>query len=54
VQWPGYLILRGIRELSMTTWLLQNSGKSPEHAEEFRKRVADLRDDNAQRRWRAF
>jgi aminoglycoside phosphotransferase (APT) family kinase protein len=54
VQWPGYLILRGIRELSMTTWLLQNSDKSPEHAEEFRKRVADLRDDSAPRQWRAF
>jgi len=51
-EWPGFAVLRAIRELSMTTWLLQNAGESPEHALEFRKRVADLRDDSAPRHWR--
>ena len=53
-EWPGFRVLRAIRELSMTTWLLQNAGKSPEHYAEFRKRVADLRDDSAPRHWRAL
>jgi aminoglycoside phosphotransferase (APT) family kinase protein len=53
-EWPGFPLLRAIRELSMTTWLLQNVGKSPEHYAEFRKRMADLRDDSAPRDWRAL
>jgi hypothetical protein len=52
--WSGFPVLRAIRELSMTTWLLLNASKSPEHYAEFRKRVADLRDDSAPRHWRAL
>lgn len=53
-KWPGYPVLQAIRELSMTTWLLQNVGESVEHDTEFRKRMADLRDDDAPRHWRPF
>lgn len=53
-EWPGFPVLRGIRELSMTTWLLRKAGQSPEHGAELRKRMADLRDDSAPRRWCAF
>jgi Phosphotransferase enzyme family len=53
-EWPGFPVLQGIRELSMTTWLLRKAGQSPEHGAELRKRIADLRDDSAPRRWRAF
>jgi aminoglycoside phosphotransferase (APT) family kinase protein len=53
-EWPGFPVLRGIRELSMTTWLLKKLGQSPEHDAEFRKRMADLRDDSAPRHWCAL
>jgi Phosphotransferase enzyme family len=53
-EWPGFHVLQGIRELSMTTWLLRKAGESPEHGAELRKRMADLRDDGAPRHWRAF
>jgi Ser/Thr protein kinase RdoA (MazF antagonist) len=53
-EWDGYPVLTRIRELSMTTWLLQKASQSPEHAAELRERMADLRDDAAPRRWRAF
>lgn len=54
ISWDGYDVLVAIRELNMTTWLLQNVGESPGHAEEVRTRMADLRDDRAPRRWRPF
>jgi thiamine kinase-like enzyme len=54
MSWDGYDVLIAIRELNMTTWLLRNMAESPGHAEEFRRRIADLRDDHATRRWRAF
>ena len=54
IPWDGYDVLVAIRELNMTTWLLQNVGESARHAEEFHTRMADLRDDHAPRRWRRF
>ncbi len=54
ISWYGYDVLVAIRELNMTTWLLQNVGESPGHAEEVCTRMADLRDDHAPRRWRPF
>jgi aminoglycoside phosphotransferase (APT) family kinase protein len=53
-EWSGFRVLQAIRELSMTTWLQQKAGESPEHDAEFRKRMADLRDDSAPRHWRAL
>jgi aminoglycoside phosphotransferase (APT) family kinase protein len=54
ISWDGYDVLVAIRELNMTTWLLQNVSESPDHAEEFRTRMADLRDAQAPRHWRQF
>jgi Ser/Thr protein kinase RdoA (MazF antagonist) len=54
ISWDGYDVLVAIRELNMTTWLLQNVGESPDHADEVRKRIADLHDDDVPRRWRPF
>jgi len=53
-EWSGFRVLQAIRELNMTTWLRQKAGESPEHHAEFRKRMADLRDDSAPRHWRAL
>ena len=41
--WAGYPVLREIRELTMTTWLMQNVGESAAVAAEFALRVASLR-----------
>ena len=38
----------------MTTWLMQNIGESDRIADEFRTRLASLRDDNAPRNWQPF
>src|SRR5205823_7943423 len=40
--WPGYPVLREIRELTMTTWIMQNVGESPAVAAEFALRVNSL------------
>jgi aminoglycoside phosphotransferase (APT) family kinase protein len=52
--WPGFLVIRAINELKMTTWLMQNVRESEKVAREFRTRLASLRDDTAPREWRPF
>jgi hypothetical protein len=45
--WPGYIVLRNVRELILLTWLAQNSWHMPEIQAEVRGRIADLRAGNA-------
>jgi Ser/Thr protein kinase RdoA (MazF antagonist) len=52
--WPGYPVLREIRELTMTTWIMQNIGESPAAAAEFALRVASLRERDFGRAWNFF
>jgi thiamine kinase-like enzyme len=52
--WPGYLVLREIRELTMTTWIMQNVGESEAAAAEFALRVASLREKDTERAWNFF
>ncbi len=52
--WAGYPVLREIRELTMTTWIMQNIGESPAVAAEFALRVASLRERDFQRGWNFF
>ncbi|MEU6080117.1 aminoglycoside phosphotransferase family protein [Streptomyces sp. NPDC047108] len=49
--WPGFSTLRAIQEFKMTTWLMQNIAESPEIAQEYARRIASLRDDDAPRDW---
>lgn len=51
---PGVDLLLDLRELTMTTWLMQNVGEGPEVAEEFRDRLASMRTGDRRREWRAF
>ncbi|MFB7161141.1 phosphotransferase enzyme family protein [Streptomyces sp. NPDC056242] len=53
-QWPGYIVLRSIRELLMITWLTQNAGTDPRAAEEVEKRVESLRSGGSRRDWAPF
>lgn len=52
--WPGYPVLRDIRELIMVTWLAQNTGESHEIAGEVAKRIADLRRGDGRRDWAPY
>ncbi len=47
-------VLRSIRELNMTAWLMQNVDENETIRAEFQRRMADLRDPDAPRRWRPF
>ncbi len=52
--WLGYPVLREVRELTMTTWIMQNTGESLAIAEEFALRVASLREGDFGRAWNFF
>jgi hypothetical protein len=52
-EWPGFAVLGGIREITMTTWLMQLYGVSDAHAAEFRLRVNALREGNHDELWHA-
>ena len=51
---PCFPVLRSIRELNMTAWLMQNVDESEAVRDEFRQRMADLRNPDAPRKWRRF
>jgi aminoglycoside phosphotransferase (APT) family kinase protein len=51
--WEGFPVFRAIRELTMTTWLMQLTDDS-RAAAEFRRRLDDLRSETFPRRWSAF
>jgi Ser/Thr protein kinase RdoA (MazF antagonist) len=53
-QAPCFPVLRAIREVNMTAWLMQNVDESGMAREEFRRRMADLRDPAAVRRWQPY
>jgi aminoglycoside phosphotransferase (APT) family kinase protein len=50
--WSGFPTMRAIRELNMTTWLMQRAGESEVVDDEIARRLADLRNDELPRRWR--
>ncbi len=52
--WPGYPVLREIRELTMTTWIMQNIREAPAVAAEFDLRVTSLRERDFERAWNFF
>jgi hypothetical protein len=53
-EWPGYITLHEVRELTMTTWLMQNVGESDKTAKEFELRVTYLREKDFRRAWNFF
>lgn len=54
MQWPGYPVLRDIRELHMVSWLIQNAADSERVATEARKRIDSLRTDGSRRDWKPY
>lgn len=52
--WDGYPLLREVRELTMTTWIMQNIGESAAVAAEFAVRVGSLQERDFTRAWHYF
>ena len=52
--WHGYPVLREIREVTMTTWIMQNVLESKAISDEFALRVACLREKDSERAWHFF
>ncbi|MFJ2648289.1 phosphotransferase enzyme family protein [Streptomyces sp. NPDC087420] len=52
--WPGCTVLRGARETASCAWVAQHAPANPKAAEEFRRRVASLREGDPEVRWYPF
>jgi thiamine kinase-like enzyme len=52
--WSGYPVVRRIRELTITAWLLGPAAQQRGTSEEFGMRVAALRGERAGRAWRRY
>ncbi|MEE1737710.1 aminoglycoside phosphotransferase family protein [Streptomyces sp. BE147] len=53
-QWDGCAVLRGARETASCAWVSQHAPANPKALTEFRRRVASLRDGDAEVRWYPF
>jgi aminoglycoside phosphotransferase (APT) family kinase protein len=54
MRWPGYPVLRDVREFLMVTWLSQKAGHDEQVADEVRKRIASLRTGSSKRDWHPY
>ncbi|OEV10897.1 phosphotransferase family protein [Streptomyces nanshensis] len=54
MNWPGYPVLADLREFMMTLWLGQQVSTSERSAEEFARRVHDIRTGGSRRDWQPF
>ncbi|WP_245645677.1 phosphotransferase family protein [Pseudonocardia acaciae] len=54
MQWPGYPVLAGYRELSMTLWLAGKAEQDVAAAAEVHKRVEAIRTNGDRRDWTPF
>jgi hypothetical protein len=51
MRWPGYPVLRDIKEFLMVTWLSQKGSDDVGAAQEVRKRIATLQSGGSRRDW---
>lgn len=54
LSWPGYPVLRAVRELKLATSVLPSLRSNPEVRPELRRRLDDLRAGRADTRWRRY
>ena len=52
--WPGYPVMRAVREFLMVTWVAQKSPESERFAAETAKRIAALRTGASRKDWLPF
>ncbi|AXG80984.1 phosphotransferase enzyme family protein [Streptomyces paludis] len=53
-EWSGCPVLRGARETASCAWVAQHAPANPKALDEFRRRVASLRQDDPEVRWYPF
>lgn len=53
-EWEGCAVLRGARETASCAWVAQHAPANPKALTEFRRRVASLREGDAEVRWYPF
>jgi hypothetical protein len=51
MSWPGYPVLRDVRQFLMVTWLSQKADGDEQVATEVRKRIASLRSGDSKKDW---
>ena len=54
MQWPGYPVMRAVREFLMVTWVIQKAAESDQAAAEARKRISALRTGASRSDWRPY
>ena len=54
MQWPGYPVMRSVREFLMITWVIQKATESEEAAAEARKRISALRTGASRKDWQPY
>ena len=54
MQWPGYPVMREIREFLMVTWVIQKAADSERVAAEASKRIFALRSGASRRDWEPY
>jgi aminoglycoside phosphotransferase (APT) family kinase protein len=54
MQWPGYPVMRAVREFLMVTWVIQKAGESERVAAEARKRIAALLTGVSRKDWEPY
>ena len=54
MQWPGYPVMRAVREFLMITWVIQKAAESDQAAAEARKRISELRTGASRRDWQPY
>jgi aminoglycoside phosphotransferase (APT) family kinase protein len=54
MQWPGYPVMRAVREFLMVTWVIQKAEESERVAAEATKRIAGLRTGASRKDWKPY
>ena len=54
MDWPGYPVMRAVREFLMVTWVIQKAAESAQAAAEARKRIAALRTGAGRKDWQPY
>jgi aminoglycoside phosphotransferase (APT) family kinase protein len=54
MKWPGYPVMRAVREFLMVPWVIQQAGESPRVAAEARKRINALRTGASRKDWEPY
>jgi thiamine kinase-like enzyme len=52
--WPGYPVMRAVREFLMVTWVIQKAAESEQAATEAAKRIAALRTGASREDWQPY